>query len=182
MKKAFVFLATGFEEMEAIGTIDILRRGGVELTTVSITGEQTVLGVHNIPVKADKLFDETDYTTADILILPGGGPGSQMLNGHAGLKDLIVQHYKQDKLIAAICAAPLVFGGLGLLEGKKAICYPGVEPQLTGAIITDEPAVKDGNIITGKGPGLVFNFGLLILETLQGKETADSVASDLLLK
>jgi len=182
MKKAFVFLATGFEEMEAIGTIDILRRGGVELTTVSITGEQTVLGVHNIPVKADQLFKESDFTTADILILPGGGPGSQMLNGYTPLKDLIVQHYKQDKLIAAICAAPLVFGGLGLLEGKKAICYPGVEPQLTGAIITDEPAVKDGNIITGKGPGLVFNFGLLILETLQGKEITDSVASDLLLK
>ena len=182
MKKAFVFLATGFEEMEAIGTIDILRRGGIELTTVSITGEQTVLGVHNIPVKADKLFDEPDYSTADILILPGGGPGSQMLNGHAELKQLLVKHDEQGKLIAAICAAPLVLGGLGLLEGKKAICYPGVEPQLTGAIITDEPAVKDGNIITGKGPGLVFNFGLLILETLQGKETADSVAGDLLLK
>lgn len=182
MKQAFVFLATGFEEMEAIGTIDILRRGGVDVITVSITGDKTVLGVHNVPVVADKLFDEADYSTADILILPGGGPGSQMLNSHDKLKAQLVEQNKQNKLIAAICAAPLVLGGLGLLEGKKAICYPGVEPQLTGAIITDEPAVKDGNIITGKGPGLVFNFGLMVLETLQGKETADSVAGDLLLK
>lgn len=180
--KAFVFLATGFEEMEAIGTIDILRRGGVELTTVSVTGDRTVFGVHNIPVTADQLFDEADYTTADALVLPGGGPGSHMLNGHDQLKKLLVAHYQQSKLVAAICAAPLVFGGLGLLEGKKAICYPGVEPMLTGAIITDHPAVKDGNIITGKGPGLVFDFGLLVLETLQGKETADQVAKDLLLK
>lgn len=182
MKQAFVFLATGFEEIEAIGTIDILRRGDITVTTVSITGDKTVLGVHNIPVVADKLFDETDYTIADILILPGGGPGSQMLNGHHKLKELLIAHYKQNKLIAAICAAPLVLGGLGLLEGKKVICYPGFEPQLTGAIITDEPAVKDGNIITGKGPGLVFNFGLMILEIMRGKETADSVAGDLLLK
>jgi 4-methyl-5(b-hydroxyethyl)-thiazole monophosphate biosynthesis len=181
MKKAFVFLATGFEEMEAVGTVDILRRGGVDVTTVSVTEQQTVFGAHHMPVKADQLFDESDYAAADILILPGGGPGSQLLNGHAQLKELILQHNSQGKLIAAICAAPLVLGGLGLLAGKKAICYPGVEPQLTGAIITDQPTVKDGNIITGKGPGLVFHFGLLILETLQGKEIADRIAGDLLL-
>lgn len=180
--KAFIFLATGFEEIEATGTIDILRRGNIDVSTVSITGNKTVLGVHNVPVTADILFEEADYATADILILPGGGPGSQMLNGHEQLKELIVTHYKQNKWIAAICAAPMVFGGLGLLNSKKAICYPGMESTLTGAMLTDQPAVKDGNIITGKGPGLVFDFGLMILETLQGKDTADRVASDLLLK
>ncbi|MDR3261465.1 MAG: DJ-1/PfpI family protein [Tannerella sp.] len=181
MKKVFLFLATGFEEIEAIGTADILRRGGVELTTVSITDALAVSGAHQLPVVADLLFEQADYADADALILPGGGPGSQLLNGHDALKQLLVRHYEQNKLVAAICAAPLVLGGLGLLKGKRATCYPGVEPQLTGAILTDEPAVKDGNIITGKGPGLVFDFGLAILAALQGEATANSVAGDLLL-
>jgi 4-methyl-5(b-hydroxyethyl)-thiazole monophosphate biosynthesis len=184
MKKAYLFLATGFEEIEAIATIDILRRGGVEVTVVSITGEHTVLGVHQIPVTADKLFEEADFSDGDAFILPGGGPGSQMLNGHDALKQLLVCRNEQNKWIAAICAAPLVLGGLGLLEGKKAICYPGCEPLLKGAILTDEPAVTDGNIITGKGPGLAFDFALTVLAALQGQgqEVADSVAGDLLLK
>ncbi|MDR3268879.1 MAG: DJ-1/PfpI family protein [Tannerella sp.] len=181
MKKAYLFLATGFEETEAIGTADVLRRGGVQLTTVSITGKLAVAGAHQITVVADQLFEEADYADADALILPGGGPGSQMLNGHEALKKQLVRQYEQNKWVAAICAAPLVLGGLGLLKGKKATCYPGIEPQLTGAILTDAPAVTDGNIITGKGPGLVFDFGLAILTALQGAEVANGVAGDLLL-
>jgi 4-methyl-5(b-hydroxyethyl)-thiazole monophosphate biosynthesis len=182
MKRGFLFLATGFEETEAIGTADVLRRGGVELTTVSITGELAVEGAHGIVVVADALFEDADYARADALILPGGGPGSRMLNGHEALKRLLVRHSEQGGLIAAICAAPLVPGGLGLLKGRRAVCYPGVEPELTGAILTDEPAVVDGNIITGKGPGLVFEFGLAVLAALQGSEVAGRVAEDLLLR
>lgn len=182
MKKAYLFLATGFEETEAVTTADILRRGGVELITVSITGERTVCGLHQIPVMADILFEEADFMDGDAFILPGGGPGSQMLNRHEALKRLLVQQNEQNKWIAAICAAPLVLGGLGLVNGKKAVCYPGIEPQLTGAIIADQPAVTDGNIITGKGPGLAFNFGLTILAALHGQEIAGNVAGDLLLQ
>jgi 4-methyl-5(b-hydroxyethyl)-thiazole monophosphate biosynthesis len=182
MKKVYLFLATGFEEIEAIATIDILRRGGIELTTVSITGKRIVMGVHQIPVTADILFEETDFMDGDAFILPGGGPGSHNLNAHESLKQLLVCRNENNKIIAAICAAPLVLGGLGLLEGKQAICYPGCESFLTGAILIDQPAVTDGNIITGKGPGLAFDFALTILAALQGQEIADSVAGDLLLK
>jgi 4-methyl-5(b-hydroxyethyl)-thiazole monophosphate biosynthesis len=180
--RAFIFLATGFEEIEAITTIDILRRGEVEITTVSITGERTISGVHQIPVIADILFEEADFSDGDAFILPGGGPGSFMLNDHEALKQLLIDKYKQNKWICAICAAPLVLGGLGLLEGKRAICYPGMESYIQGAILTDAPVVTDGNIITGKGPGLALNFGLAILATLQGQTIADKVARDLLLK
>ena len=179
--KSYIFLATGFEEIEAISTIDILRRGEVEIMTVSVTGELTVMGVHRIPVTADILFEEADFSDGDAFILPGGGPGSFKLNDHVALKQLLIDKNKQDKWIAAICAAPLVLGGLGLLKGKKAICYPGMESYIQGAILTDAPVVTDGNIITGKGPGLALNFGLTILATLHGQDMADKVAGDLLL-
>jgi len=182
MKKVYVFFATGFEETEAIATVDVLRRGGVQAITVSITGERIVKGAHGIAVETDDiLFEEASFNDAYALILPGGGPGSQMLNKNATLKQLLVNYHKQGKLVAAICAAPLVLGGIGLLSGKKAICYPGIEPELTGAILIDQPAVVDGNIITGKGPGLVFHFALEVLNYLCGKEVAQQVKSDLLL-
>ena len=180
--KALVFLATGFEDMEAVGTIDILRRGGIETVTVSVTGNKTVTGVHNIPVIADELFENIDCNAYDALVLPGGGPGSEMLNKHEGLRKAITNHYENGKLIAAICASPRVFGSLGLLNGKKATCYPGIEPELTGATIVNEPTVTDGNIITGRGPGLVFDFGLAIVKYLNGSPCkADEVAEALLL-
>ena len=181
MKKAYLFLATGFEEIEAIATADILRRGGVELVTVSITGDRTVVGLHQLPVTADILFEEADCMDGDAFILPGGGPGSHNLNAHEALKKVLVCRYEHRKLIAAICAAPLVLGGLELLKGKKAICYPGMEATLTGAILTDQSTVTDGNIITGKGPGFAFDFGLTLLAALHGQEIADNVAGDLLL-
>ena len=182
MKTALVFLATGFEEMEAIGTIDILRRGNVKTVTVSVTGNKTVTGAHGIPIIADKLIEDVDCSIYDALVLPGGGPGSEMLNKHEGVRKAIVNQYENDKLIAAICASPRVFGSLGLLNGKKATCYPGIEPELTGTIISDENTVTDGNIITGRGPALVFDFGLSILDYLYGSpDESDSVADGLLL-
>jgi DJ-1 family protein len=182
MKDVFVFLAEGFEEIEAITIIDVLRRGDVKVTTVSVTKNNVVTGVHGVPVTADVLFEDVDFSNGEMLILPGGGPGSQHLNEHAALKQLIADYYEAGRKVAAICAAPIVFGGLGILNGKKATCYPGCEAQLTGAVITGEPVVKDGNVITGKGPGLAAAFSLEVLAELKGASAADQIAKDLLLK
>ena len=177
MKKAFLFLADGFEECEAIAPIDILRRGGVEAVTVSITGKREVTGAHNVPVVADKLFDECDFGTADMLILPGGMPGAKHLNEHNGLKELITRLASQNKWITAICAAPIVLGGVGLLQGRKATCYPGFESRLTGAAYTANPVEIDGNIITGKGPGYAYDFGFSLLNALLGEKTEQEVTA-----
>lgn len=179
MKKSYVFLATGFEETEAVGTIDVLRRGNLDVVTVSMTGDRTVVGGHDMPLVADALFEEVDLENAEALILPGGGP---MLNDYEALKKEIVRHHNEGKLVAAICAAPLVLGGLGLLKGKRATCYPGFEQYLTGATVVKDATVTDGNIITGRGPGLVFDFGLAILSYLHSSKcAADDVAEGLLL-
>lgn len=180
MKNAFLFLATGFEEIEALGTLDILRRGGIRISTVSITGDHKVIGAHNIPVEADFLFEEADFGQADALILPGGIPGSNHLNTCTRLKDLIMEVWKKEKLICAVCAAPMVLGSLGLLKGKKATCFPYFEPTMVGAIATDNGVEQDGTIITAKGPGFVFEFGLCILKNLRDEEVAREVASALL--
>ena len=121
MKKAFVFLAEGFEETEALGTVDVLRRAGIEATTVSINNEKCVKGAHNIPVMADICFNEASFDGADALILPGGMPGSKNLNECEPLKEALLQQFRENRIVAAICAAPLVLGGLGLLKGTS--CY-----------------------------------------------------------
>lgn len=180
MKHAFIFLATGFEEIEALGTADILRRGGVRTMTVSITGDERVMGAHNIPVIADYLFEEADFSYADALILPGGIPGSNHLNTCTRLKELVMQKYKENKILAAICAGPMVLGGLGILKGRKATCFPYFEPTMIGAIPTDNGVEQDGNIITCKGPGFVFAFGLTLLKALRNEEIAQEVAAALL--
>jgi len=180
--KVFVFLAEGFEEIEAVATIDILRRGDLDVTTVSITGKNAVNGAHNISVVADQLFEEANFESGQMLVLPGGMPGAKNLNEHEGLKSLIKQYVSENKKIAAICAAPLVFGGLNLLQGKKATAYPGFEDTLLGASYVNDKVVQDSNIITGKGPGLTFDFGLAIVAELQGQAKADEVARGMLLK
>lgn len=182
MGTLFIFLATGFEEIEAAATIDVIRRGGLQIKSVSVTGQKTVTGAHGIPVGADELFENTDFSDAEMLILPGGMPGTSNLDAHAGLKKLLIDFDAKDKPIAAICAAPIVLGGLGILDGKKATCYPGFEDKLGKAIHTEDPLVIDGKIITGKGPGFAVTFGLGIVEYLKGKEAADEVAAGLLLK
>ena len=182
MKKVFVFLAEGFEETEAVATMDVMLRGGLDVTSVSISGNLLVTGAHGIAVNADTLFEKTDFSGGDMLVLPGGEPGSTNLNAHAGVKSLLKQYAANGKKMAAICAAPSVFGGLGLLEGKNATAYPGYESRLKGATYVNSPAVIDGNVITGRGPGFAFQFGLAIVEELQGKAKADEVAAGLLLK
>ncbi|MCC8144954.1 MAG: DJ-1/PfpI family protein [Bacteroidales bacterium] len=182
MKKVFVFLANGFEEIEAVSIIDVLRRGELDVTTVSVTGENQVTGAHNVPVIADKLFDEVDFSEGAMVVLPGGMPGASNLNAHEGLKSLIRKYSTEGKEIAAICAAPLVLGGLDLLQGKKATAYPGFESQLTGAQFVESGVVEDGKITTGRGPGFAAEFALALVAKLQGKAKADEVAEGMLLK
>ena len=177
--KTLLFLVDGFEEIEAIATVDILRRGEVDLQTVSVTGKKEVMGSHKVPVMADILFEEADFSDVELLVLPGG---TIALNDHEGLKKKIVEFNNDGKKVAAICAAPMVLGGLGILKGKRATAYPGFEQYLTGAVFAPEAVIVEDNIITGRGPGLTFKFALTLLEILKGKKVADKVASDLLLK
>lgn len=180
MKKAIVFLANGFEEIEALGTIDILRRGGIEVTTVSITEDTVVTGAHNVPVIADTTLAEAVLNEADALILPGGMPGASNLNNSETVKEALLQQYREGKIVAAICAAPMVLGGLGLLKGRNATCYPGFEPQLIGANVTGEAVEVSENVITGKGPGLVMNFALALVAAIKSEAVAEEVAAGLL--
>ena len=182
MKKVFIFLATGFEEIEAVTTTDVLLRGGIEAVTVSITGNHLVKGAHGISVHADKLFEEVNFDEGIMLVLPGGTPGAYNLDAHKELKDLILKYFAEEKYLAAICAAPLVLGGSGVLEGKKATCYPNFESSLKGAIISKDNVVQDGKIITGKGPGFTIDFSLKIITELQGQAQSKEVANGMLLK
>ena len=182
MKKIFIFLAEGFEETEAVATIDVMLRGGLDVTSVSISDNLLVTGAHGISVNSDVFFENVDLSYGDMLVLPGGMPGASNLNAHTGLKSALEQYAARGKKIAAICAAPLVFGGLGLLKGKNATAYPGFESYLDGATFINSPVVIDGNIITGQGPGFALKFGLAIVEELQGKAKSDEIAGGMLLK
>ena len=173
VETVLIFLTTGFEEIEALATVDILRRGGVNIQMVSLTGDKTVTGGHQITVVTDCLFEEVDFANAQMLILPGG---TVKINDHDGLKREILAFASQDKHIAAICAAPMVLGGLGLLRDKKATCYPGYEKYLTGAHVTNAPVTVDGNITTGRAAGYTIKFALELLSQLKGKEAADEIA------
>ncbi|NLX66825.1 MAG: DJ-1/PfpI family protein [Bacteroidales bacterium] len=181
MKKVALFLANGFEEIEALATVDILRRAQLTVETISISDKKSVTGAHNLSVIADKTFQEANFSDVGLLVLPGGMPGAKNLNEHEELKQLISQFNEEGKLIAAICAAPMVLGGLGLLKDRRATCYPGFETELTGAKATGESVVIDGNIITGKGPGLVFEFALRLVEKMAGLKIRQEVQNGLLL-
>ena len=179
----FIFLATGFEEIEAIATIDVIRRPGIDIQIVSTTGEKTVTGVHNIKVSADVLFEDADFSKAKMLILPGGMPGTTNLEKHEGLLALIRKHNQAGKWLAAICAAPSILGKMHLLRNLDATCYPGFEEFLDEAYVrTNQGVIVCNNIITSRGPGFAPEFGLKIAEILSSKEVADQVASDMLIK
>lgn len=164
MNKIAVFMAVGFEEIEAVGSVDVLRRGGMEVDLISVSGNLDVEGAHGISIKCDLLFYDVDYTEYDVLLLPGGMPGTENLNKHEGLLALIPEYIEQGKKVAAICAAPMILGGLGLLKGKDAICYPGFEKYLDGAHISYKSVVREDQIITARGAGVAMDFGLEILK------------------
>ncbi len=182
MKKIYIHLAEGFEEIEAITPVDVLRRAGFEVTIVSVTGNKEVTGSHGIKVIADVLFEEVNYSKADLVILPGGMPGSKNLDNHDGLKSMIRQFNHHGKPIAAICAAPMVLGHLGIVKGKKVTCYPGTEIHLEGSRITGKPVEIDGNITTGKGPGAAMPFALSIVEQISGSEASQNLAKQMMVE
>jgi len=169
-KYALVFLTKGFEEIEALATVDILRRGGVNVNTVSLDEDGLVEGAHKVMVLADSMFEKI-WGEYDMLILPGG-PGYSNYFQHEGLKKLILEHHAAGRLIAAICAAPTYLASLGLLEGKTAVCFPGMEDGMKGAIPGSKTVEQDGNIITSKCPVTALAFGLYLVEALMGKECA----------
>jgi protein deglycase len=179
MKKILVHLAEGFEEVEAIAPVDVLRRAGFEVAMVSITGNKLVTGSHGIVIQADQLFEEADYSKADMIVLPGG-PGSKNLDNHEGLKDQIKQFNHHGKPLAAICAAPMVLAHLGILRGKNITCFPGTEIHLEGSRITGKAVEVDGTIITGKGMGVAVKFGLAIVEYFSGKVAAEALAKKII--
>ena len=172
MKEVKVFLADGFEEIEGLTVVDILRRAGVDVTMVSINGTKTVTGAHKIVIGADAIYEETDFADADMLVLPGGMPGTKYLGAHAGLTALLREANEKGVGLAAICAAPSVFGDLGLLNGKTAVCYPGFEERLTGATIGTHTVETDGNITTSRGMGTAIDFALELTKRLCGEEKA----------
>ncbi|MGN0153649.1 MAG: DJ-1 family glyoxalase III [Lachnospiraceae bacterium] len=175
MKKVYLFLATGFEEVEALTVVDILRRGGVDCKTVSITGDYDVTSSHMVTIRADLLFDETDLSDGEMLVMPGGIPGTPNLKAHAGLDKLIRQYNEAGKYLAAVCAAPTIYGEKGLLEGKNATCYPGMEDGLVGANKLTDSVVCDGQFITSRGMGTCIDFGLTLLAALTDSKNADEI-------
>lgn len=182
MKKANIYLAEGFEEIEALTIVDVLRRAGVDINAVTVSNSKEVEGAHNITVLADKTFDEIDNKAADMLILPGGMPGTTNLEKHEGLKALIKEFYQKEKYIAAICAAPSILGKMGLLESSMATCYPGFEKYLKGAIHTDDLVIRHKNIITSKGPGTAMLFALELVEILVGREIAEELKESMIIQ
>lgn len=172
--KVYVFLANGFEELEVAYPVSILRAAGFDVVTVSIMGTEKVIGSHGISIIADATYGEINAFDADAIILPGGQPGTDNLHEFEQLRKVIL-HYGRNKVVAAICAAPLILGEIGLLEGKTAICYPGYEFALKGAKISNLKVVTDGNIITAIGPGVAKEFAFAIVKRLGTIEQYDKI-------
>ena len=176
MKKVYLFLADGFEEAEAITPADLLRRAGAEVCLVSLNETRAVTGSHGIELRADAVFASCDFADADLLMLPGGKLGTENLERYEPLAELLKEAAARGVALAAICAAPRVLGRLGLLEGKTACCYPGNEELLLGAKVEYAPAVTDQGVITGRGMGTAFEFGLALAAYLYGEDAAEGLA------
>lgn len=176
MKKACVILAEGFEEIEALTVVDVLRRADIFVNMVSLDEKECVIGAHNIKVLADDSFAEVDLNEYDALILPGGGLGTQNLSESKAVADALNYMNENNKLIAAICAAPSVLGKYGLLKGMNACCYPGFEDKLMGANVSYNGVEKAGNVITARAMGVSIDFSLEIINYLLNEETKTAVA------
>ncbi|MBR6872814.1 MAG: DJ-1/PfpI family protein [Ruminococcus sp.] len=175
----YVFLAEGFEEVEALAQVDVLRRAGAQVKTVGVTGRE-VTSAHKITVLADTTVDRiTLGDDLDMIVLPGGMPGTTNLEASSEVQKAIDYCAAKGKFVAAICAAPMILGHKGLLSGRKATCFPGFEKDLKGAEITGLPAVTDGKFITGKGAGAAFDFAFELVTALYGRNKADQLASNM---
>lgn len=174
----YVFLADGFEEVEALAPVDVMRRAKLDVKTVGVTGSE-VTGAHDITVKADIALSDVQADDIEGVILPGGMPGTLNLEKSQGVIDAVKYAYENGKIIAAICAAPSIIGNLGYLEGRKATCFPGFEGKLSGAEYTAAHTETDGNVITAKGAGCAVEFGHAIVSKALSKEAADKVIGDM---
>lgn len=172
----YMFLADGFEETEALVTLDMMRRAGIDVSTVGV-GASVVCGAHGIKVVADISEDEVNAQSCDGIVLPGGMPGTENLYSSETVNKITDYCFNTEKLICSICAAPIIPGRKGLLKGREAVCFPGFEEELIGAKVKNVPCVKSGNIITAKGAGCVFEFSYEIIAAVKGKETAEEVIS-----
>ena len=171
----YVFLANGFEEIEAFSVVDILRRAGIETKTVGIGSIGTVRGANGIIVDTDEKDCAVDMSRVEGIVLPGGMPGAENLYESSTVREIVNYCAEKGKLICAICAAPIILGRLGFLAEKEAICYPGFEEELKGAKISEKYVCKDGNIITAKGPGAALDFAFEIVNYLKGKEKVENL-------
>lgn len=177
MKDIGVFLAPGFEEIEALTVVDILRRAGIPVKTISVMNREYETGSHQITVQTDQMLEETDFEQLDMIVLPGGQPGTRNLEACEPLMKQLDLFYKEKRYISAICAAPSILGHRGMLRGRKACCYPGMETQLEGAEISYSPCETDDFITTGRGMGSAISFACAIVERYQGRVSADKLSS-----
>lgn len=180
MSKIGIFMADGCEEIEGLTVVDIVRRAGIDIATISISDKKEVAGAHGITFLADAKKDEVDFSTLDGIVLPGGMPGTINLGADETVDKVIREFAAGGKLVAAICAAPSVLGQAGLLNGKHATSYPGFEPKLTGAVTSEDPVVQDGNVITSRGMGTAIAFALEIVSYFTDKKTADKLAESII--
>ena len=174
-KKVYIFLADGFEDIEGLMVVDLMRRAGIYIKTVSIKPEKDIVTSHGIPMRCDILFTDTDFSDADMLVLPGGMPGTKHLRECEALCDLLKLHYQKGTLLAAICAAPSVFSGLGFLKGRAATSYPSVKPQIDAARYLEDRVVIDGTVTTSRGLGTAGEFALALIRQLMGEAVAEDI-------
>ncbi len=175
MKKAGVFFGTGYEEIEALTVVDLLRRAGIEVQCISIDNRKQVMGSHKINVEMDAGIGDVDFESLDMIVCPGGMPGTRNLEACDVLIEQIRSFYEKGKLIGAICAAPSIFGHMGLLKGRKACIFPGMEEELVGAEVVYDDVVQSEHVITSRGMGTAIAFGLEIISSLIDKETAQNL-------
>ncbi|MDP4109243.1 MAG: DJ-1/PfpI family protein [Bacillota bacterium] len=176
----YLFLADGFEELEALAPVDILRRANIKVKTVSAGEKLTVLSSRKVQVAADIGIGEINPDDLEMIILPGGQPGADNLYDNEKILDIIKSAHREGKYLAAICAAPYILGKLGILNGKKAVCYPGYEKELTGALISDEKVVCDGTVVTARAAGCATDFAFELVSVLSGKKQSDSLRKAML--
>ena len=182
MKKVGVFFGTGYEEIEALTVVDLLRRVEIETICVSIDNQKQVMGAHNINVDMDAGIDEINFDSLDMIVCPGGMPGTNNLEACKKLTEQIKKFYDAGKLIGAICAAPMIFGHMGLLKDREACIYPGMEEELLEAKVVFDDVAQSDHVITSRGMGTAIAFGLKIIENLLDKETADNLGKKIVYK
>ncbi len=178
----YVLLGTGFEELEALSPVDLLRRANIPVTTVGINGK-TVYGSHSIGITADITIEEADWADLEMLVIPGGLGGVASIKACQKAMDAIQSAYGSGKFVAAICAGPTILAQLGITDGKEAVCYPGCEDQMGSAIIvSDQPCIRSGQVITGTSAGCANAFALALIEALQGPREAQRIASQIVIR